>query len=105
MVLRELIEYSYMHLLTTVFQEYKSPEVTLIVNCGRAMSGLETYFISHSQTFASGFNLNSQIAVSNSQLVFPTFEQFLSLRCGIMAIASGGRSLIHLSPFLWQRTG
>ena len=39
-------------------------------------TGLETYFFSHSQTFASGFNLNSQIAVSNSQLVFPTFEQF-----------------------------
>ena len=53
------------------------------------MSGLETYFFSHSQTFASGFNLNSQIAVCNSQLVFPTFEQFLTLRCG-MAIASWG---------------
>ena len=30
-------------------------------------AGLETYFFSHSQTFASGFNLNSQIAVFNSQ--------------------------------------
>ena len=39
-------------------------------------TGLETYTFSNSQTFASGFNLNSQIAVSNSQLVFPTFEQF-----------------------------
>ena len=43
----------------------------------QALTGLETYFYSHLQTFASGFNLNSQIAVSNSQLVFPTFEQFL----------------------------
>ena len=32
-----------------------------------ALSGLETYFFSNSQTFASGFNLNSQIAVSNPQ--------------------------------------
>ena len=66
-------------------------------------SGLETYFFSHSQTFASGFNLNSQIAVSNSQLVFPTFEQFLTLRCG-MAIASWGWNLVHRSPLRWQRT-
>ena len=29
--------------------------------------GLETYFFRNSQTFASGFNLNSQIAVSYSQ--------------------------------------
>ena len=39
-------------------------------------SGLETYFFSNLQNFASGFNLNSQIAMSNSQLVFPTFVQF-----------------------------
>ena len=32
-------------------------------------TGLETYFFSNSQTFASGFNLNLQIAVSYSQLV------------------------------------
>ena len=32
-------------------------------------AGLETYFFSNSQIFVSGFNLNSQIAVSNSQLV------------------------------------
>ena len=38
--------------------------------------GLETYFCSKSRTFASGFNLNSQIPVSNSQLVFPTSEVF-----------------------------
>ena len=42
----------------------------------KSTTGLEAYFFSHSQTFASGFNFNSQIAVSNSQLVFPTFEQF-----------------------------
>ena len=47
----------------------------------RLNAGLETYFFSYSQTFASGFNLNLQIAVSNSQLVFPTFEHFLTLRC------------------------
>ena len=52
-------------------------------------SGLETYFFSHSQTFASGFNLNSQIAVSNSQLVFPTFEQFLTLRYGMPIVSWG----------------
>ena len=40
------------------------------------MAGLETYFFSNLITFASGFNLNSQIAMSNSQLVFPTFVQF-----------------------------
>ena len=68
-----------------------------------SISGLETYFFSHSQTFASGFILNSQIAVSNSQLVFPTFEQFLTLRCG-MAIASWGWNLVHRSPLCWQRT-
>ena len=38
------------------------------------MSGLETYFFSNSQTFASGFNLNSQIAVSYSQLVLLLFQ-------------------------------
>ena len=65
--------------------------------------GLETYFFSHSQTFTSGFNLNSQIAVSNSQLLFPTFEQFLTLRCGI-AIVSWGWNLVHCSPLRWQRT-
>ena len=66
-------------------------------------SGLETYFFSHSQTFASGINLNLQIAVSNSQLDFPTFEQFLTLRCG-MAIVSLGWDLVHRSPLRWQRT-
>ena len=33
------------------------------------VAGLETYFFSNSQTFASGLNLNSQITVSYSQLV------------------------------------
>ena len=32
------------------------------------LSGLETYFLSDSQTFVSGLNLNSQIAVSYSLL-------------------------------------
>ena len=32
------------------------------------MPGLETYFFSNSQTFASGLNLNSQIAVHCIQL-------------------------------------
>ena len=73
------------------------------VNNGVLIPGLETYFFSHLQTFASGFNLNSQIAVSNSQLVFPTFEQFLSLGCG-MAIVSLGWNLVHSSPLLLQRT-
>ena len=36
--------------------------------CLPPTSGLETYFLSNSQTFASGFNLNSQIAVSYSLL-------------------------------------
>ena len=67
------------------------------------IAGFETYFFSHSQTLASGINLNSQIAVSNSQLVFPTFEQFLTLRCG-MAIVSWGWNLVHRSPLRWQRT-
>ena len=31
--------------------------------------GLETYYFSNSQTFASGLDLNSQITVSYSQLV------------------------------------
>ena len=57
--------------------------------------GLETYFFCHSQTFASGFNLNSQ-------LVFPTFEQFLIFRCG-MAIVSWGWNLVHHSPLRWQK--
>ena len=65
--------------------------------------GLETYFYSHSQTFASGFNLNSQIAVSNSQSDFPTFEQFLILQSG-MAIVSWGWNFVHRSPLDWQRT-
>ena len=38
--------------------------------------------------------------MSNSQLVFPTFEQFLTLRCG-MAIVSWGWNLVHRSPLLW----
>ena len=74
-----------------------------VVELDRDQAGLETYFFSHSQTFASGFNLNSQIAVSNSQLVFPTFEQFLTLRGG-MAIVSWGWNLVHRSPLLWKRT-
>ena len=41
--------------------------------------------------------------MSNSQLVFPTFEQFLTLRCG-MAIISWGWNLVHRSPLRWQRT-
>ena len=41
--------------------------------------------------------------MSNSQLVFPTFEQFLILRCG-MAIVSWGWNLVHRSPLRWQRT-
>ena len=60
------------------------------------MTGLETYFFSHSQIFASGLNLNSQIAVSNSQLVFPTFEQFLTLRCGMASFL--GLELSSFSP-------
>ena len=36
---------------------------------GSKRPGLETYFLSNSQTFASGLNLNSQITVSYSQLV------------------------------------
>ena len=36
----------------------------------RPKTGLETYFFRNSQTFASGFNLNSQIAMSNSQVFF-----------------------------------
>ena len=59
-------------------------------------AGLETYFFSHSQTFASGLNLNSQIAVSNSQLVFPTFEQFLTLRCGMAIVSWSGTWFIVL---------
>ena len=35
----------------------------------RTLTGLEANFFTNSQSFASGFNLNSQIAVSNSQLV------------------------------------
>ena len=40
-------------------------------------AGLETYFFSNSQTFASGFSLNSQIAVSNSQLVLQLFQRVI----------------------------
>ena len=55
-----------------------------------AQLGLETYFFSHSQTFASGFNLNSQIAVSNSQLVFPTLNSFnITLPCGVAILFLG----------------
>ena len=59
----------------------------------KAIAGLETYFFSHSQTFASGINLNSQIAVSNSQLVFSTFEQFLTLQCGMAIVSCMGLEL------------
>ena len=38
-------------------------------------SGLKTYFFSNSQSFASGFNLNLQFAVSNSQLVFAIISE------------------------------
>ena len=40
-------------------------------------SGLETYFFRNSQTFASGFNLNSQIAMSNSQVFLQLFHRFI----------------------------
>ena len=36
-------------------------------------AGLDTFSFSNSQTSASRFNLNSQIAVSNSQLVFCSY--------------------------------
>ena len=49
-----------------LFQSYRDLEAGDIPNLG-----LEIYFFSNSQTFASGFNLNSQIAVFSSQLVFP----------------------------------
>ena len=39
-------------------------------------SGLETYFLSNSKTFASCLNLNSQIAVTNSQVVLQLFNRF-----------------------------
>ena len=42
---------------------------TMTQSEGGVFSGLETYFFSNSQTFASGLNLNSQIRVSYSQLV------------------------------------
>ena len=84
------------------YSDFTQVMIKLAVVETKSKSGLETYFFSHSQTFASGFNLNSQIAVSNSQLVFPTFEQFLTLRCG-MAIACWGWNLVHCSPLPWQR--
>ena len=66
-------------------------------------TGHETFFYSNLQTFASGFNLNSQIALSSSQLVFHTFEQFLTLPL-CMAIVSWRWNLVNPSPLLWQRT-
>ena len=39
-----------------------------------AGTGLETCVFGNSQTLRSGFNLNSQIAVSNSQLVLLLFQ-------------------------------
>ena len=85
-------------------QEFlKQCTCTMYMHMFASYSGLKTYFFRHSQTFASCFNLNSRIAVSNSQLVFPTFEQFLTLRCG-MAIVSWGWNLVHHSPLSWQRT-
>ena len=85
-------------LLQAISRVWLTFELTNVTSRGKGPSaGLETYFFSHSQTFASGFNLNSQIAVSNSQLVFPTFEQFLTLRCG-MATVSWGWNLVHRSP-------
>ena len=41
------------------------------------LPGLETYFFRNSQTFASGFNLNSQIAVSYSQLVLLLLQRLI----------------------------
>ena len=41
------------------------------------LAGLETYFFRNSQTFASGFNLNSQIAMSNSQVFLQLFHRFI----------------------------
>ena len=41
------------------------------------LPGLETYFFKNSQTFASGFNLNSQIDVSYSQLVLLLFQRLI----------------------------
>ena len=43
----------------------------------RLIPGLETYFFSNSQTFASGFNLNSQVAVCYSQLVLLLFQRLI----------------------------
>ena len=67
-------------------------------------TGLETYFYSNLQNFASGFNLNSQIAMSNSQLVFPLLYSFKHCRVNLMAIVSCVWNLIHPFPFLRQRT-
>ena len=40
-------------------------------------TGLETYFFRNSQTFVSGFYLDSQIAVSYSQLVLLLFQRLI----------------------------
>ena len=47
------------------------------------VAGLETYFFSNSQTFASGFNLNSQVAVCSSQLVLLLFQRLIHLNTQI----------------------
>ena len=73
------------------------------------ISGLETNFFTNSQTFVSGFNLNSQFAVSNSQLVshFWTFFNiamwygfsFLRLELGSSFSPSLAEDSPHLTSF------
>ena len=50
------------------------------------MTGLETYFFSNSQTFASGFNLNSQVAVCYSQFSFTIISENDSLKHAYLLI-------------------
>ena len=51
--------------------------IAIIISQKSNLTGLETYFFSNSQTFASGFYLNSQIAVPYSQLVLLLFQRLI----------------------------
>ena len=65
-----------LHNVTNIWEIFSSPDnnTSLAPILDHALfledwyAGLETYFFHNSQTFASGFNLNSQIAVSNLQV-------------------------------------
>ena len=64
-----------------------------------AHSGLETYYFSNLQTFASGFNLNWQIAIPYTQLALLLFQRFIHPKCmQLYTFQNAKQASVHVHP-------